>query len=100
MIAAELEEEVRQRPAPRPDLEDLQATLVQRRELGDQIGEDRVLEAFPIAIGEPDALVRSEARIRRETPEVLVPQVAEPLKLLGSRHAERSLRLLGHRRQD
>ena len=53
MIAAELEEEVRQRPAPRPDLEDLQATLVQRRELGDQIGEDRVLEACAIAIGNP-----------------------------------------------
>src|SRR5215212_11152743 len=100
MIEAELQEEMRQRPAPRPDLEDLQATLVQPWELGDQISEDRVLEACPIAIGEPDALVRGETRIRCETPEVLVPQIAEPAKLLGGRHSERLLRLVSHRRQD
>src|SRR3954451_22236125 len=100
MIAAQLQEEMRQRSAPRPDLEDLQATLVQTWELGHQIGEDRVLEACAIAIGEPDALVRGEGRIRCETPEVLVPQIAEPAKLLGGRHAERLLRFLSHRRQD
>ena len=100
MIAAQLKEEMRLRSAPRPDLEDLQATLVQPGELGDQIGEDRVLEACAIAIGEPDALVRGEARVRRETPEVLVPEIAEPAKLLGGRHTERLLRILSHRQQD